>query len=112
MIPITRRMALLVTTAALLPLLIFGLVAGWTLRTTTQDSVRENHAAIAARAAEAIDLYLKSTERLVTSAVSDLEGTGLTRAQQQRVLLNQVTNTPEIKVLTLYDAQGLPAGHE
>lgn len=108
MIPITRRMALLVTTSALLPLLIFGLVAGWTLRTTTQNSVRDNHAAIAARAAETIDLYLKSTERLVKSAVSDLEGTGLTRAQQQRVLLNQVTNTPEIKVLTLYDAQGVP----
>lgn len=108
MIPITRRMALLVTTAALVPLLIFGLVAGWTLRTTTQNSVRENHAAIAARAAETIALYLKSTEKLVKSAVSDLEGTGLTHAQQQRVLLNQVTNTPEIKVLTLYDARGVP----
>jgi hypothetical protein len=42
LIPITRRMALLVTTAALLPLLIFGIVAGYTLRTTTRDSVMEN----------------------------------------------------------------------
>ena len=107
-IPITRRMALLVTTAALVPLLIFGLVAGRTLRTTTRDSVKENHAAIAARAAEAIELYLRSSERLVRSAGSDLIGTGLTRAQQNTVLLNQVTITPEIKLLTLYAADGTP----
>ena len=90
MIPITRRMALLVTTAALLPLLIFGIVAGYTLRTTTRQSVMENHAAIAARAADAIDLYLRSSERLVRSAASDLIGTGLTRDQQRRVLFNHV----------------------
>ena len=108
MIPITRRMAMLVTTAALLPLLIFGIVAGWSLRTTTRDSVKESHAAIAARAAEAIHLYLRSSEQLVRSAVSDLLGTGLTRAQQARVLQNHVTITREIRSLTLFDAEGRP----
>ncbi len=108
MIPITRRMALLVTTAAVLPLLLFGMVAGWTLRETTRDAVRENHAAMAARAAEAIDIYLKSSRRLVASAGADLVGMGLTRAQQNVMLLNHVTTTPEIKVITLYDASGSP----
>ena len=108
MIPITRRMALLVTTAALVPLLIFGIVAGWSLRETTRASVRDSHAAIATRAAEAIGLYMMSSEQLVRSAVSDLIGTGLTRAQQARVLLNHVTLTGEITSLTLFDGDGRP----
>lgn len=108
MIPITRRMALLVTTAALLPLLIFGIVAGRTLRSTTSRSVMESHAAIAARAADAIDLYLRSTQRLVSSAGADLVGTGLTHEQQRRVLFNHVTITKEIRSLTLYDNAGNP----
>ncbi len=108
MIPITRRMALLVTTAALVPLLIFGLVAGWTLRTTTRQSVMETHAAVAARAAETIDLYLRSSERLVKAAAAELIGTGLTLAQQRRVLLNHVTLNPEVRSLTLFDASGTP----
>ncbi len=99
---------MLVTTAALLPLLIFGIVAGYTLRTTIRQSVMENHAAIAARAAASIDLYLRSSERLVRSAASDLIGTGLTREQQRRVLFNHVTITPEIRSLTLFDASGSP----
>jgi signal transduction histidine kinase len=107
-IPITRRMALLVTTAAMLPLLIFGVVAGLTLRATTRQSVMENHAAIAARAADSIALYLTSTERLVRSAASDLMGTGLTPAQQRRVLFNHVTLTREIKSITLYDTALMP----
>ena len=107
-IPITRRMAMLVTTAALLPLLIFGIVAGWSLRTTTRDSVKESHAAIAARAAEAIHLYLTIERAARRSAVSDLLGTGLTRVQQARVLQNHVTITPEIRSLTLFDAEGRP----
>jgi signal transduction histidine kinase len=107
-IPITRRMALLVTTAALLPLLIFGIVAGWTLRSTTRQSVMENHVANAASAADAIHLYIRTSERLVRSAVSDLLGTGLTREQQRRVLFNHVTLTPEIRSLTLFDVNGVP----
>lgn len=108
MTPITRRMALLVTTAALVPLVVFGVVAGWTLRTTTRTSVLETHAAIAARASEAIGLYLRSTEQLVRSAASDIVGTGLTRAQQGRVLWNHVVMIPQIRSLTLYDATGRP----
>jgi signal transduction histidine kinase len=59
-------------------------------------------------AAAAIDLYLRSSERLVRSAASDLIGTGLTREQQRRVLFNHVTITPEIRSLTLFDASGAP----
>ena len=45
--------------------LILGIVAGYTLRTTTRQSVMESHAAIAARAAAAIPPYMRSSERLV-----------------------------------------------
>lgn len=106
MIPITRRMALLVTTAALVPLLVFGIVAGRTLSTTTRDSVVESRRSIAERAAATIALYLDSSERLVKSAGADLQATGLSRAQQAQVLRNHVTLMPELRTITLHDAQG------
>lgn len=105
MIPITRRMALLVTTAALVPLLVFGMVAQRTLSANMRASVRASRAAIVARAADAIRVYLDATRQLVRSAAADLQGTGRTRAEQARVLGNHVAITPEIRALTLYDAQ-------
>ena len=108
MIPITRRMALLVTTAALVPLLVFGLVAAESLNTTTQRSVVDSHASIVERAAEAISLYLGSTEQLVRSAGANLQSSGLTPAQRQRVLLNHISMIDEIRTLTLYDHEGVP----
>ena len=108
MIPITRRMALLVTTAALAPLLVFGLVAGRTLSRSTRDSVVENHRAIAARAASAIELYVDASYRLVTSAGADLEAVGLSRAQQNQVLRNHLHLMQEIKSITLFDANCTP----
>ena len=103
MIPITRRMALLVTTAALAPLLVFGLVAGRTLSRSTRDSVVETHRAIAARAASAIELYFDASQRLVTSAGADLEAVGLSRAQQNQVLRYHLHLMKEIKSITLFD---------
>ena len=108
MIPITRRMALLVTTAALLPFAIFAVVAGRSLSRTTRATVVENHQAIAARAAESINLHLDACARLVTSAGADLQSTGLTRAEQERVLRNHVRLMPELRSISLFDANGLP----
>jgi signal transduction histidine kinase len=106
MIPITRRMAILVTTAALLPLLVFGIVAQRTLTAGMEQSVRQGHAAIVAQAAETIDVYLQSTKRLVRSAAADLQASRQSRQQQAQVLSNHVGLTPEIRALTLYDEDG------
>ena len=108
MIPITRRMALLVTTAALVPLVVFGIVAGRTLSRSTRQSVVESHRAIAERAAGTIELYLGASLRLVTSAGADLQGTGLSRQQQDQVLRNHVRLMPEIRSIALFDADGRP----
>lgn len=108
MIPITRRMALLVTTAALVPLFVFGVVAQRTLTSGMEHSVRQSHAAIVARAAETIDVYLQSTKRLVQSAAADLQASRQSRARQAQVLSNHVGLTPEIRSLTLYDGDGAP----
>jgi len=101
-------MALLVTTAALVPLLVFGLVARESLSTATQRSVVDSHASIVQRAAKAISLYLDSTRRLVESAAAGLQVTGMTSAQRQQVLTSHVGNVREIRSLTVYDSQGTP----
>lgn len=117
MIPITRRMAILVTTAALVPLVVFGLVAAWTVSASTKATVIAAHEALAARGAESIALYLASGVRLLRAAGADLQGTGLSRAQQQRILHNHVqlpfavradVVMPEFRELTMFDAAGTP----
>ncbi|MGI8672830.1 MAG: sensor histidine kinase [Luteitalea sp.] len=117
MIPITRRMALLVTTAAVVPLLVFGLVAARTVTNSTRESVIAAHAALAAGSAESIALYLESSVRLLRAAAADLQGIGLTRDQQQRILSNHVQLPfalpadmvmPEFRELTVFDAAGTP----
>lgn len=106
MIPITRRMALLVSTAALVPLLVFGLVARQTLRASTRKSVVESHRAIAERAAATINVYLDASARLVKSAAADMQGVGLSHAQQALILRNHVRMMHEIRSLALFDRDG------
>lgn len=106
MIPLTRRMALLVTTAALAPLLVFGAVAWWTVSSSTRSSVVASNHALAARSAESISLYIQSSLRLLRSVASDLQGTGLSEWQQNRVLRNFVLQIPEFRELTLFDDSG------
>lgn len=106
MIPITRRMTLLVTTAALVPLVVFGIVAWSTVGRATRASVITNHHALVERGAEAVALFVDSSFRLLRAAAADLQGTGLEPWQQQLVLSNYILDLPEFRELALFDADG------
>ena len=116
MIPITRRMTLLVTTAALVPLVVFGLVAWQTVESVTRSTVIENNRALAQRGAEAVTLFVNNSFNLMRAAGADIQGTGLQQWQQNRVLSNYVLDLPEFRELALFDSEGalvassLPSG--
>lgn len=103
---ITRQMTLLVTTAALVPLVVFGIIAWRTVESSTRASVVANNQAIVERGAESVSLFVESSFNLLRAAAADLQGTGLQTWQQNRVLSNYVLDQREFRALALFDAEG------
>ena len=100
---ITTRFVLLVATAAVAPLLIFGLVSVHSLRVGTQQSVIAGNRNVAAMAAEQIELYIANAVMSLQTVGTQLQGTRLVSWQQERILKNYVLEFPEFEELTLFD---------
>ena len=105
---ISTRFALLMAAAAVVPLLGYGAVSIWSLRTGAQQAVIEGNLNVARRAAEQIELYVTSSVKILKALSADLEQTGLQQWQQDRILKNYVLQFSEFRELTLLDEDGRP----
>jgi signal transduction histidine kinase len=105
---IRRSLIVLVATAAVLPLVAYGLVSLRTLRTGTRQAVVDSAVTIATRAAAQIEQYLSYNVKILESAGAELHGTFLAPWQQERILRNFVLSFSEFRELTLYDESGAP----
>ncbi len=94
--------------AGVVPLLAYGAVSIWSLRTGAQQAVIEGNLNVAGRVAEQIQLYVTDSIKILNAVAAELEQTGLERWQQDRVLKNFVLQFPEFKELTLLDENGQP----
>jgi two-component system, NtrC family, sensor kinase len=103
---ITSRIVLLVAAAAILPLLVYGVVSIYSLREGTQTSVISGNINVANRAAQEIRLYIDTNVKILQTLASDLEDTNLEPWQQDRILKNYVLQFAEFREITLYDATG------
>jgi signal transduction histidine kinase len=103
---ITARFALLVATAAVLPLIAYGLVSITSLRTGTRQSVLAGNMSIASRAASQIELSIGHSVGTLRALAADLKGTYLEPWQQDRILRNYVLAFPEFRSITVFDADG------
>ena len=97
---------MLVATAAVLPLVAYGLISVRTLRTGTRQSVVAGTVSIASRAAAQIEQYVAHSVQILQSAGNEVHGTFLARWQQERILRNYVLTFPEFREITLYDREG------
>jgi len=104
---ITTRFAVIVITAGILPLLVYGAVSIYSLREATRRSVITGNVNVAKRVAEQIGLYVQTNVSILQSIAGDLQDTNLERWQQDRILKNDVIEFPEFRELTLYNAAGL-----
>jgi signal transduction histidine kinase len=104
---IRARLVVLVATAAIAPLVAYGLVSIGLLWSGTRQSVTAGALSVAERAAEQIERYIQHNVDLLQAVGADLQHTALERWQQQRILRNYVLTFPEFRELTLFD----PAGH-
>ena len=105
---ITTRFVILLTAAAVLPLLVYGAVSIVSLRNATRETVIQGNLNVAFRAAEQIELYVTNSIKILKAVAADLQHTGLDPWQQDRILKNFVLQFPEFNELTLLDEGGKP----
>ena len=103
---ITSRFVLLIVTAAVLPLVLYGFVSFRSLRAGTEESVAKGNLAVAQQIAKRISLYFENNLRVLTSIGTELRNTQLEPWQQTRILRNHVLDFREFRHITLLDAGG------
>lgn len=103
---LTRRFVLFVALAAVLPLMIYGVVSVSSLWEGTRASVRAGNYNVATRAAEQIALYISDSVNVLRAVGSDLRDTHLEPWQQDRIVKNYVLTFPEFREITLFNADG------
>jgi signal transduction histidine kinase len=103
---IRARFAMLVATAAVAPLLIYGVVSVSSLRSATEQSVATGNSAVARQVALRIQQYFDNNGRILASLGQELAGTQLSDWQQLRVLRNYVLEFPEFSEIALFDSSG------
>jgi signal transduction histidine kinase len=108
MITIRTRLIALVATAAIAPLVAYGVVSMQLLRTATRQSVTAEAQSAAAHAAEQISTYIRHNVDLLEAVAAELQYTALSREQQERVLRNYVLAFPALSELTLFTSDGAP----
>jgi signal transduction histidine kinase len=105
---ITSRFVLLIATAAVAPLVLYGAASVGSLRSGANESVREGNHKVAAQAAEQIDLYIRTNIRILQSLGAEVGATSLLPWQQDRAFKDAVLRFPEFRELTLFDVGGRP----
>jgi signal transduction histidine kinase len=103
---ITTRFALLIATAAVLPLAAYGLVSMTFLQSGTERSVALGNQAVAEQIARRIGLYFEHNVRVLRSIGLELRGTQLEPWQRQQVLNNHVLDFREFREISVFDAAG------
>jgi signal transduction histidine kinase len=103
---ITTQFALLIATAAVAPLVIYGVVSVTSLRRGTQSSVREGNLRVAAQVAEQVQLYVDNNTRVLRSVGAEVTSTHLEPWQQVRILRDHILAFREFREVSLFDANG------
>jgi signal transduction histidine kinase len=103
---ITSRFVLLIASAAVAPLMIYGAVSILNLRSGTSQYAREGNGRVADQVAIQIGQYIDNTTRVLKSVGLELRGIKLEAWQQQRVLKDYVIDFPEFREITFFGAGG------
>ncbi|MDO8834251.1 MAG: sensor histidine kinase [Vicinamibacterales bacterium] len=96
----------MLATAAVVPLLVYGVVSVYTLRVGIRSTVVDGNTNVARQVGEQVRRYIATNLQIFQAVAVDLEGTGLTVDQQDRILKSFVLRFPEFRELTFYAADG------
>ena len=103
---ITTRFVMAIATAAVAPLVVYGLISIYSLRAGNRQSVTDGNLNVARRVAEQIDQYVQSNVKILQAVAAELRNTELRAWQQDRILKDYVIDFAEFRELTLFAADG------
>ena len=104
---ITARIVLLIATAAVAPLLLFGFISIERLREGSRASVVQGNTVVASQVAERIEAYFENNRRVLASIALQIQGAQLAQWQQQTILTNHVLDFSEFKEIALVSTTGV-----
>jgi len=102
------KFALLLGGAAVVPLLVYGLISILSLQRGTGESIVIGNKNVATRAAEEIRRYVATNAALLKALAAELQDTRLQSWQQQQILRNYLLAFREFREITLFDESGQP----
>ncbi len=103
---VTARFVLLIASAAVAPLVVYGIISIVGLQNGTESSVREGNLRVAEQVAEQFGQYIQHNVRVLRSVGLELRGVDLQPWQQGRVLADYVLDFPEFEEITFFGAGG------
>jgi len=103
---ITYRFVLLIASAAIAPLLLYGIISIRNLQQGTESTVWEGNSRLASQVSEEIGQYMEHNTRVLQTIGLVLRGTNMEQWQQVRVLKDFARDFPEFREITLFGAGG------
>jgi len=100
------RFAVMLATAAVVPLLTYGALSLYSLRTGTRSTVVEGNLNVARQVADQVRRYIGTNFQILQALAADLDSTNMTPGQVDRVLKNYVLRFSEFRELTIVSAAG------
>jgi signal transduction histidine kinase len=100
------RFAVMLATAAVVPLLTYGAVSLYSLGTGTTRTVVEGNLNVARRVAEQVHGYISANLQVLQALAADIDHAALSAEQTDRILKNYVLRFRAFRELTMVDPRG------
>jgi signal transduction histidine kinase len=103
---ITSRFVLLIASAAVAPLVLYGAISLYNLQSGTTHSVREGNHRVARQVAEQIKQYIDHNQRVLRALGLQLGAAGLEPWQQARIIKDYALEFPELREVSFFTGGG------
>jgi signal transduction histidine kinase len=103
---ISTKLIILLVSAALIPLVLFGIVSIIASRAATYRSVSEGNLNVAMRAADQIELYVQNGTQILKGIAENVSRTHLEPWQKETIIRNYVINFEQFHQIYLTDRKG------
>jgi signal transduction histidine kinase len=103
---ITSRFILLIASAAVAPLVLYGAISLYNLRSGSEHSVREGNLRVARQVAEQIKHYIDHNQRVLRALGLQLGAAGLEPWQQARIIKDYALQFQELREISFFTGGG------
>jgi signal transduction histidine kinase len=102
------RFAVMLATAAVVPMLIYGAVSIYSLRQGIRQSLVEGNLNVARQVGEQVRRYISTNHKVLVELAAVFNSTNLSAVQQDQLLKNFALTFSEFRELSVFDGRGMP----